>query len=100
MFDFLLGKKSRKREKRCDDAQVGMDNQLQAFHPGSSAAGGAFSLLSAAVHVGLVTAKSFRDKHGQKYTLFRFLTAVMSSRKNYVNIIKCNKHMSALGSLV
>jgi len=64
------------------------------------AAGGARSLTSAALQFGLVTAKSFGDKHGRKYTLFRFLTAVTSSRKNYVNIIKYNKHVPALGSVV
>lgn len=69
MLDFPLGKECRKREKRCDDAEVGMDSWLQAFHPGTWAASGAFSLLLAAVHFGLATAKSFGDKHGQKHTI-------------------------------
>lgn len=52
-----------------------------------------------AIHLALLTAKSLKINRGGS-TFTWDLTALMSSRKNYVNIIKCNKHVAASGNLL
>lgn len=51
------------------------------------------------IHLALLTAKPLEINRGGN-TFTSDLTALMSSRKNYVNIIKCNKHVSASGNLL